>query len=648
MVDDVGHVVDELDDELGEVVARRGLGGEDVGAREEAGLRVGLQLEVLVDDVHDVEELALVLVHALDLDVEERIDVDLDIQFALDEFGQADLVLALHGHDALLEPAVVGEGLQLFELAQVGDPAGADLIGDEAGQAGVRLQQPAAGGDAVGLVVELAGPQLVEVLEERGLEQLGMEGGDAVDGVGADDGEVGHADLAGGGFLDERHAGDAVLVAGEARGDLAQEAAVDLEDDLEVAGQDAFEEADGPAFEGLGHEGVVGVAEGAGDDGPGVVPLEALVVEEDAHELGDGEGGMGVVELDGDLVGEGVDFVAVGLEAADDVVQGAGDEEVLLLEAQFAALLDVVVGIEDFGDVLGERLGLVGLHVVAVVEEGEVEILGGLGLPQAQVVDGAVAEAGDGVVVGDAEDGFVVGPAGEEAAVDLLHEDAAAEVDLEARLGALDLPGVAEAEPVVGFLDLVAVLDGLAEDAVVVADAVAVAGELEGGEGIEEAGGEAAEAAVAEAGVAFEVAQDVPGEAEVGHGLLDAFIHLEVDDIVAHGAADEVLHGEVVGALGAGLVVGDGGADPAVDEAVADGEGEGVVAVVVGGGKLVLGEGIFQVVEIAALEGFGGLQLLAVAGRGGGGGRIRFGIHGCGSSLKGDGPHGGGKPFRAW
>jgi hypothetical protein len=359
-----------------------------------------------------------------------------------------------------------------------------------------------------------------------------------------------------------------------------------------------------------------------------------FVVEQDAHEFGDGEGGMGVVELDGDLVGEGVDFVAVGLEAADDVVEGAGDEEVLLLEAQFAALLDVVVGVEDLGDVLGEGLGLVGLHVVAVVEEGEVEVLGGPGLPEAQVVDGVVAIAGDRVVVGDAEDGFIVDPAGEETALAFFHFDAAAEMDFELGFGALDFPGIAVAQPVVGFLDLVAVADFLAEDAVIVADAVAVAGKLEGGEGVEEAGGEAAEAAVAETGVAFDVAQEVPGEAQLLHGLADGIVELEIDDVIAHGAADEVLHGEVVGALGAGLVVGDGGADPAVDEAVANGEGEGVVAVVIGGGELILGQRILQVVEIAALDGLDGIGLAAVAGDLGGGGlRLGVGAHdGC--SLK--------------
>ena len=62
---------------------------------------------------------------------------------------------------------------------------------------------------------------------------------------------------------------------------------------------------------------------------------------------------------------------------------------------------------------------------------------------------------------------------------------------------------------------LSAVLDALREDAVLVADAVAVGGQADGGHGVEEAGGQPAEAAVAQAGVLLDVLQ-----------LLDVQTHL--------------------------------------------------------------------------------------------------------------------------
>lgn len=40
---------------------------------------------------------------------------------------------------------------------------------------------------------------------------------------------------------------------------------------------------------------MVRVEERVGDDAPGFVPGKILVVDEDAHQLGDGEGGMGLI-----------------------------------------------------------------------------------------------------------------------------------------------------------------------------------------------------------------------------------------------------------------------------------------------------------------------------------------------------------------
>ena len=70
--------------------------------------------------------------------------------------------------------------------------------------------------------------------------------------------------------------------------------------------------------------------------------------------------------------------------------------------------------------------------------------------------------------------------------------------------------------PAVGVLALLAVLDRLAEQAVLVVDAVAEAGHVEARERVEVAGGEPAEAAVAERGVGLELAQRLEVDAERG------------------------------------------------------------------------------------------------------------------------------------
>src|SRR5207302_1381974 len=73
---------------------------------------------------------------------------------------------------------------------------------------------------------------------------------------------------------DQRHAAEAVGVSGPSHGDLLQEAAVDLVNDLQVPWQHALQQADRPDFQRLRHERVVGVAAGRGGDLPGPLPRE--------------------------------------------------------------------------------------------------------------------------------------------------------------------------------------------------------------------------------------------------------------------------------------------------------------------------------------------------------------------------------------
>src|SRR5690606_1451002 len=106
------------------------------------------------DDVDAVEELALVLVEALDLDVEDRIDGGLHAVAVTEEARELDFVGALDLLELLMELLVVDVRFEPFELIEVLDPLGADAAADRLRQARVREQDPAPWRDAVGLVVE--------------------------------------------------------------------------------------------------------------------------------------------------------------------------------------------------------------------------------------------------------------------------------------------------------------------------------------------------------------------------------------------------------------------------------------------------------------------------------------------------------------
>jgi hypothetical protein len=91
----VGKADDELEDLLCEVVARGRLCAEEVGVRGILGVRVLEQPLVYGEDVQRVHVLALVLVQALDLYVENAVRVnDLALR-ALNVLGKALLVVQL-------------------------------------------------------------------------------------------------------------------------------------------------------------------------------------------------------------------------------------------------------------------------------------------------------------------------------------------------------------------------------------------------------------------------------------------------------------------------------------------------------------------------------------------------------------------------
>ena len=139
-----------------------------------------------------------------------------------------------------------------------------------------------------------------------------------------------------------------LVVAGPLAFARLHEMHVDVKDELEVTRQDALEKRHTPPLQRFRQQRMVGIAESSRDDLPGFLPWQILLVDQEAQQIDDGDGRMGVVELNGDLVGEVVPRIARLLAvAADDVAQRAGDEKILLHEAQFLAVLSFVVRIKD-------------------------------------------------------------------------------------------------------------------------------------------------------------------------------------------------------------------------------------------------------------------------------------------------------------
>ena len=527
--------------------------------------------------------LALVLVDPLHLDVEEAVGVAHHPGPGLHHRREVRLVGALDLAPLGAERGVLRQRLQAPQLVEVLRPAVPDRPRDEGGEARVREGEEAPRRHPVRHVHELLRPQLVEVAEHVRLQELRVEGGHPVDAVAPHAREVGHPHGAAAGLVDQAEPGGAPAVARVALAHLVQEPAVDLVDDLEVAGEDGAEHLDRPLLEGLGEEGVVRVGEGVPGDLPGRLPAHPVDVHEEAHELGHPERGVGVVELHRELLVEAGEVAPPLAVDPDHVLERARHEEVLLLEAQLLAPDPLVVRVEDLGDVLGVHLLVHRPPVVPQVEGLEVEGVDGLRLPQAQQVGGAVPVAEDRRVVGDPAHDPLRQPAdGVPALLVGPRLGVAAEAHAHGDLRARDLPGVPEGQPLVRLLDLPAVVDELVEDAELVADAVAERRDLQRGERVHVAGGQTPEAPVAEARLLLLGEDLVEVVAELGHGLPGLVLEAEVQQGVPEVGPEQELGGEVADGAARLLVVGLARRHPPVHHPPARDERQGDVEVVAG------------------------------------------------------------------
>ena len=331
-----------------------------------------------------------------------------------------------------------------------------------------------------------------------------MQLGHAVDLVAGGQTQVGHANLAVG---DDSHVVDLAHVVAILGPQILHQAAVDLAHNLIHTGHLLGEEALAPTLQSLAHNSVVGVGQGIAGDLPGLIPTVVVLVQQQTHQLGHAQSGVGVIDVDGHLVGQVVQ-TAIGLQVlAQNGLEGGRYQQILLAQAQPLAS-DVIIGrVEDFGDDLGHGVALQSLGVVAPGESGHIEAAGRLGAPQHQLVHGVGVVAGNIHVVGHSHDGLIVDVGHTVLAVVVPAVGFAAELDLHGLVLSGHQPHIAHGQPVVGELHLPAIDDLLLEDTKLIADGIARAGNAQSGGRIHIAGGQTAQTAVAQTGIRLHLIQ---------------------------------------------------------------------------------------------------------------------------------------------
>jgi hypothetical protein len=375
--------------------------------------------------------------------------------------------------------------------------------------------------------------------------QLRVQRRHAVDLVRRQHRQAGHAHAAlavVGTLVDQRQAAHDVFVAGKAGPDLLEEAPVDLVDDFHVARQQRLEQRHGPGLQRLGHQRVVGVAHRLPGDAPGIVPLQAMLVDQQPHQFGWHQGRVRIVQVHAVVAPEVVQGPALGEVARQHVLQRRRHQQELLLEPHLAAGMGAVVRVQHPVEHVGGQAFPARRQVLATAERREVDRVLARRVPLAQRGHALGAVAGHDEVERRGHNSLGRQPYAASAVG--LHP--AAEADHPAQLRALDLPRVAALEPVVRHLDLAPAGDLLGEHAVLVAHAVAERRQAQRGEGVEEAGGQSAQSAVAQRRVGLALEHVGQRRAGVGAGLAQRVVQAERGHRVAQRAAHQEFHRQVV------------------------------------------------------------------------------------------------------
>ena len=294
---------------------------------------------------------------------------------------------------------------------------------------------------------------------------------------------------------------------------------------------------------------------------------------------------MGVVDVQGNLLGEIAHGRARLLVVADNALDAGGHQEVLLNEPALAALIAAVVWVQVAGDVLHKIPVLLLLLQLLVGNEtviGEITVY--LCIPKAQIVHRVVVIAHHRHIIGHRHDsGWVLVDQLQLPVAQILHVSIAEEFHVNGLISLAILPGKTILKPVVGNLRLLAIYDLLLKEAELVVEAAAVARQAVGRHGIDEAGSQAPQAPVAQACIRFFFVNLRKFQfGIVLEHLLHSLLNAQIDEVGLQETAQQELDGEVINLLFLALVISTIGLDPVVGNVLLGNRGHRLVNLVLG------------------------------------------------------------------
>ena len=422
------------------------------------------------------------------------------------------------------------------------------MVADPGGQKRISVQQESSLGDAIGLIVELFRHHLIEILQLLMLQNLRMQSCHTVYRITGDDGEMCHFHLA---VINDGHFRDLLLVAGILSRHLFQESPVDLFHDLVNSGKKTGEQLDGPLFQSLCHNGMVGISAGLGGYLPGLLPGQIIIIHQNAHQFRNRYRRMGIVELEGHFLMELPDIRVLPHIFCNRSLYGCGNEEILLFQAQLLTRIMVIVGVQNLHDISRQIFLLHRLLIIPLVKGIQLEAFHGFRIPDAQGVHDAISISDNRHIIGNRLYGLIPLLLKAVTAVFIhIHVYIAAELHFLGIFRAAQLKGISIRKPVVRNLHLITVADLLLEHTVTVTNAAAISGIPQSCKGIQEAGCQTSQSAVSQSRIRLLILNYINVNAQLFQRLSDLIISLQIDQVISQRASHQEFHGQIINRLG--------------------------------------------------------------------------------------------------
>ncbi|MNV38416.1 hypothetical protein D3C71_1299680 [compost metagenome] len=288
---------------------------------------------------------------------------------------------------------------------------------------------------------------------------------------------------------------------------------------------------------------MVGVGEGLAGDGPGGIPLQLMLIQQNAQHFRNGDGRVSVIKLDHFVLRQIFNFAACQMVLTQDIRHRTGALEVLLHQAQALACLVVVIRIQHLGQLGRFNALLLRLQEFTVVEITQIKRMLMRRLPQAQRLSHAIAEAQYRQIPGLAAQGKCRTP--QFTAIGQFLQFPA-DAHIHRQRGVVAEPRVAFALPVIRRFLLLAVAKRLAEQPVLVIQPVAGGRLFHCGHRIQETGRQTPQPAIAQRRIGFLLQQIRQLDVLLRQCLLDGVIPAQVNQVVGRQATNQKLHRNVV------------------------------------------------------------------------------------------------------